>query len=81
MVLGGGHGLANMLRGLKAYTKNITAIVSVADDGGGSADADGVAGGHQALAGIVVEDHGKFRIQPRSEAYSISSNSCLADSR
>ncbi len=36
VVLGGGHGLANMLRGLKAYTKNITAIVSVADDGGGS---------------------------------------------
>lgn len=34
--VGGGHGLANMLRGLKAYTKNITAIVSVADDGGGS---------------------------------------------
>ena len=25
-----------MLRGLKTYTKNITAIVTVADDGGGS---------------------------------------------
>ena len=25
-----------MLRGLKRYTKNITAIVTVADDGGGS---------------------------------------------
>ncbi|MDD3165631.1 MAG: YvcK family protein [Oscillospiraceae bacterium] len=35
-VLGGGHGLSNMLRGLKCYAKNITAIVSVADDGGGS---------------------------------------------
>jgi uncharacterized cofD-like protein len=36
VVIGGGHGLSTMLRGLKYYTKNITAIVSVADDGGGS---------------------------------------------
>ena len=35
-VLGGGHGLSTMLRGLKQYTPNITAIVTVADDGGGS---------------------------------------------
>ena len=35
-VIGGGHGLANMLRGLKQYTKNLAAVVSVADDGGGS---------------------------------------------
>ncbi len=35
-VIGGGHGLSTMLRGLKQYTKNITAIVTVADDGGGS---------------------------------------------
>lgn len=34
--IGGGHGLATMLRGLKKYTKNITAIVTVADDGGSS---------------------------------------------
>ena len=34
--IGGGHGLSAMLRGLKAYTKDITAIVTVADDGGGS---------------------------------------------
>lgn len=34
--IGGGHGLSTMLRGLKRYTKNITAIVTVADDGGGS---------------------------------------------
>ncbi len=34
--IGGGHGLSTMLRGLKNYTKNITAIVTVADDGGGS---------------------------------------------
>lgn len=34
--LGGGHGMSTMLRGLKRYTKNITAIVTVADDGGGS---------------------------------------------
>lgn len=36
VALGGGHGLSNMLRGMKNYTKNITAIVSVCDDGGGS---------------------------------------------
>ncbi|MGH2512814.1 MAG: gluconeogenesis factor YvcK family protein, partial [Candidatus Limnocylindrales bacterium] len=35
-VLGGGHGLATMLRGLKEHTSNLTAIVTVADDGGSS---------------------------------------------
>ena len=34
--IGGGHGLSTMLRGLKHVSKNITAIVTVADDGGGS---------------------------------------------
>ena len=34
--IGGGHGLSNMLRGLKVYTENLSAIVTVADDGGGS---------------------------------------------
>lgn len=36
VALGGGHGLSNLLRGLKLYTSNLTAIVTVADDGGGS---------------------------------------------
>ncbi|MEG1682837.1 MAG: YvcK family protein [Oscillospiraceae bacterium] len=36
VAIGGGHGLSNMLRGLKQYTENLTAIVTVADDGGGS---------------------------------------------
>lgn len=36
VVIGGGTGLSTMLRGLKIYTENITAIVSVSDDGGGS---------------------------------------------
>ncbi len=36
VVIGGGTGLSTMLRGLKLYTNNITAIVTVADDGGGS---------------------------------------------
>ncbi len=36
VAIGGGHGLATLLRGLKAYTTNITAIVTVADDGGSS---------------------------------------------
>ena len=35
-VIGGGHGLSTMLRGLKNYTENLTAVVTVADDGGGS---------------------------------------------
>src|SRR2546429_1000883 len=36
VALGGGTGLSTMLRGLKKYTGNLTAIVTVADDGGSS---------------------------------------------
>ena len=36
VALGGGTGLSTMLRGLKQYTSNITAIVTMADDGGSS---------------------------------------------
>ncbi len=36
VTIGGGHGLATLLRGLKTYTQNLTAIVTVADDGGSS---------------------------------------------
>lgn len=36
VAIGGGNGLSTMLRGLKAHTRNLTAIVTVADDGGGS---------------------------------------------
>lgn len=36
VVKGGGTGLSTMLRGLKYYTSNITAIVTVGDNGGGS---------------------------------------------
>ena len=36
VAIGGGTGLSTMLRGLKAFTSNITAVVTVADDGGGS---------------------------------------------
>ncbi|MGI6250793.1 MAG: gluconeogenesis factor YvcK family protein [Anaerolineaceae bacterium] len=38
VVLGGGHGLSSLLRGIKEYTHNITAIVTVADDGGSSGE-------------------------------------------
>ncbi|MFZ3070504.1 MAG: gluconeogenesis factor YvcK family protein [Anaerolineaceae bacterium] len=38
VVIGGGHGLASLLRGLKEYTHNITAIVTVADNGGSSGE-------------------------------------------
>ncbi|NLE43306.1 MAG: uridine diphosphate-N-acetylglucosamine-binding protein YvcK [Chloroflexi bacterium] len=36
VAIGGGHGLSVLLRGLKHHTANITAIVTVADDGGSS---------------------------------------------
>lgn len=36
VTIGGGHGMATVLRGLKQFTHNITAVVSVADDGGSS---------------------------------------------
>ena len=36
VAIGGGSGLPNLLRGLKHYTSNITAVVTVADDGGSS---------------------------------------------
>ncbi|HZQ10077.1 MAG TPA: gluconeogenesis factor YvcK family protein [Anaerolineae bacterium] len=34
--LGGGTGMSTLLRGLKNYTDNLTAIITVADDGGSS---------------------------------------------
>jgi uncharacterized cofD-like protein len=36
VAIGGGHGLSALLRGLKIHTGNITAVVTVADDGGSS---------------------------------------------
>lgn len=36
VAIGGGTGLSQLLRGLKPYTSNLTAIVTVADDGGSS---------------------------------------------
>ncbi|HEY8796880.1 MAG TPA: gluconeogenesis factor YvcK family protein [Candidatus Dormibacteraeota bacterium] len=36
VAIGGGTGLSSLLRGLKAYTSNLSAIVTVADDGGSS---------------------------------------------
>ncbi|OGN92874.1 MAG: hypothetical protein A2Y88_06950 [Chloroflexi bacterium RBG_13_48_10] len=36
VTIGGGHGLATLLRGIKSYSYNITAVVTVADDGGSS---------------------------------------------
>jgi uncharacterized cofD-like protein len=36
VVIGGGHGLSTLLSGLKIHTHNLTAIVTVADDGGSS---------------------------------------------
>ncbi len=36
VVVGGGTGLSTLLRGLKRFSSNITAVVTVADDGGSS---------------------------------------------
>ena len=36
VAIGGGHGFSTLLRGLKIYTRKLTAIVTVADDGGSS---------------------------------------------
>ena len=36
VVVGGGTGLSTLLKGLKSFTNNITAIVTVGDDGGSS---------------------------------------------
>ncbi len=36
VAIGGGHGLSTLLRGLKEHTRNLTAVVTVADDGGSS---------------------------------------------
>lgn len=38
VVIGGGTGLSAMLRGLKSFSNNLTAIVTVADDGGSSGE-------------------------------------------
>ncbi len=36
VAIGGGSGLSNLLRGLRHHTSNITAVVTVSDDGGSS---------------------------------------------
>lgn len=36
VAIGGGNGLSTLLRGLKEHTRNISAVVTVADDGGSS---------------------------------------------
>jgi len=36
VAIGGGHGMATLLRGMKELTHNLTAVVTVADDGGSS---------------------------------------------
>ena len=38
VAIGGGHGLATVLRGMKDHTHNLTAVVAVTDDGGSSGE-------------------------------------------
>ncbi len=38
VAIGGGTGLSSLLRGIKSHTANLTAIVTVADDGGSSGE-------------------------------------------
>src|SRR5919201_1947665 len=48
VAIGGGHGLAILLCGLKRHTDNLTAIVTVADDGGSSGKLRRVTGNFEA---------------------------------
>src|SRR3972149_385153 len=48
VAIGGGTGLSTLLRGLKQYTGNLTAVVTVADDGGSSGRGRGHLGGRRA---------------------------------
>ena len=43
--MGGGHGLATSLRAVRTYAEEITAVVSIADDGGSSGRIRAAAGG------------------------------------
>ena len=43
--LGGGHGLATSLRAIRTYAQEMTAVVSIADDGGSSGRIRAAAGG------------------------------------
>ena len=52
VVIGGGTGLSTMLSGLKYYTSNITAIVTVGDDGGN-------AGGRDDSSVLRFQAHGR----------------------
>ena len=70
--IGGGTGLSTMLRGLKHYTPNITAIVAVTVDGGGSGIlrgriGDAAAGRHQKLHPGALKhrtNNGKAHVVP-----------------
>jgi len=42
VVIGGGTGLSVLLKGLKKYTSQITAVVTVSDDGGSSGRLRGI---------------------------------------
>lgn len=63
--IGGGTGMPSVLRGLKVYTDNITAVVTVADDGGSSG---------RLRSGLGLLPPGDFRnnIAALSEAESIT---------
>ena len=57
VALGGGHGLGVALRALRPVAENITAIVTIADDGGSSVTAiDSVTGKSERLE-IEVAPH------------------------
>ena len=57
VAIGGGTGLSTLLRGLKEVTSNITAVVTVADDGGSSGQAARGAG-HRARGRHPQLHHG-----------------------
>ena len=58
VAIGGGTGLSTLLRGLKEHTSNLTAVVTVADDGGSS-------GVLRAAAGIIPPSATSATASPR----------------
>ena len=76
VALGGGHGLAVVLRAARQYAGSITAVVSVADDGGSSGrlrrardrDADVLAPGdlRKCLVALAGEDDGEHVVWARA---------------
>ena len=61
VAIGGGTGLSTLLRGLKKHTKNLTAIVTVTDDGGGSGTHIGI-GRHNGQSQSLIQELNRYHV-------------------